>query len=84
MTKYRVVINTFVNKVYKHEFVESGRKIGDESILVMGSEGWFIGLEGSRESLGVGHERPPAGVKKGCKARIIVEIETQNEDSNNF
>lgn len=64
------VIRTTVKKVEEVWETVSGRKVEDETILDKVFRGWFMTLEGSRESMNLGTEKPD--LMAGQKVEITI------------
>lgn len=73
----RFVFYTKIQAVTNYKPVLSAHKEGDDVIVVRGNDGWFITLEGSHESIGVGIGEPHA--KPGQRVKVILEIGVPDE-----
>lgn len=66
----------FVTDIYEHKVVVSGRKLpSGEAVTETENQGWFmrVGLF----SVFIGFDRPMGNVRKGQKARLIIELEDE-------
>lgn len=65
----------FVTDIYEHKVIVSGRKLSSgEAVVETQNQGWFLRV--GLFSVFVGDERP-GNVRKGQKARLIIELEDE-------
>lgn len=70
MTDTRFIIYSQVAKIEEKFTRMYDKGKGPEAMFVEASRGWFVHLEGSRESLFLGTERPPFEVGDCIKISI--------------
>lgn len=69
----RIVYFTKVTKVFRHNPVTSGAKVGDEVKFVTEDRGWFVLMEGSQEAIHVGMEEPN-NIRIGQQVKATLEF----------